>query len=271
MIYAIVAVIIVLLFLLYCILLAPGKLPGKADPRLWSYKYAHRGLHTKDQSTPENSLAAFEAAASSGYGMELDVNITLDGHIVVFHDDSLLRVCGVDKKLSDCTLKELKGYPLFGSDQRIPLFSEVLELIGGRVPLIVELKHTGRHRELCEKTAELLDAYDGLYCVESFDPTIVRWFCRNRPHFVRGQLANSPKHYGALPLNKKLLLSSLLLNFLTRPHFVAYLHWDAHHKLKLLLFRLFGGKLVGWTVEDDRDRDFSFRFFDAVIFQYFKP
>ena len=263
--------IVIVIAVLYLILLAPGKLPKSANPRLWQAKYAHRGLHTKDKTVPENSMLAFSLAAEDGYGIELDVNLSSDGQVVVFHDDNLLRVCGVDKKITDCTYEELQTYRLCATGERIPLFTQVLELVAGRVPLIVELKATVHNGELCEKTAALLDAYGGPYCVESFHPGIVSWFRKNRPQSVRGQLSMGVKSYRGLSAAESFALSGLLTNISTRPHFAAYRHQDAHHKLRLFLYRMMGGKLVGWTVEDTDDIKWCLEYFDVIIFQFFKP
>lgn len=270
MIFIIIGCIIAVLIILYLFLLAPGRLP-KAGGALWDTFYAHRGLHSKDRTIPENSLAAFSRAAFEGYGIELDIQLTLDEKVVVFHDDDLKRVCGVDKQLCDCTYEELQAYRLHKTNERIPLFTDVLALIDGRVPIIVELKNSKRNTLLCEKGAKLLDAYKGAYLIESFNPGIVRWFKKHRPGVIRGQLAAGLKDYAPLPTYQGAILTLLLANFAARPHFVAFKHEDSHHKLRLRLFSLLGGKLVGWTVRDTDDIGYCARFFDVIIFEHFKP
>ena len=113
----------------------------------------------------------------------------------MFHDDTLNRVCGVDSRVDEKTYDELSKISLCGTTQTIPLFSEVLKTVRGRGPLIVELKNGKRNEELCEKTYALLEKYSGEYCIESFNPFIVRWFKKNAPEVIRGQLANPPKDY----------------------------------------------------------------------------
>lgn len=254
----------------YEFLVAPGRMPREGDA-LWHAHYAHRGLHTSDQSVPENSLIAFHKAVDAGYGIELDVTITADGEIAVFHDDTLVRACGVDRDIRDCTWAELQACRLFGTDQRIPLLGEALSLVNGRAPLIVELKSTKRYRALCERTAQLLDDYPGLCCIESFDPRIVRWFALNRPGMVRGQLAAGFRSYTSTPWYQSLLMSALLTNVLTRPHFAAYRHQDARRKMGLRLFKLLGGRLAAWTVRSPEDEQRCHRLFGTVIFEYYKP
>jgi len=252
------------------LLLAPGRFPKDAAPILWRTLYAHRGLHAKDKTVPENSIAAFSAAVAAGYGIELDVNITADDKIVVFHDDNLMRVCGVDRKIIDCTFEELSALRLFDTHETIPLLSDVLKLVDGRQALVVELKHSRRNKALCEKTAALLDEYKGTYCVESFDPRIVLWFKKHRPQTVRGQLSAGRRNYEGQPFCQGFLLSSLYTNIAARPHFVAYRHEDVK-RFKLFLYSLLGGKLMGWTVRDHDDAQRLRQYFDAIIFENFLP
>ncbi len=228
---------------------------------------AHRGLHSGDGAVPENSLKAFDKAGEKGYGVELDVTLSKDGQVVVFHDDDLKRVCGVDGFIGDRTLEELQSLSLLESDQTIPLFTEVLDVYAGRGPMIVELKKTpGRNDELCEKTLAILKEYTGDYCVESFDPTIVAWFRENAPEIVRGQLACKAEDYGtAVPQWKSLALSLCLMNVKSRPHFIAY---DLVEKPITVRFAEFlGAKRVCWTsrkIEDTVGQD-------TVIFEGYEP
>ncbi|NLG36934.1 MAG: glycerophosphodiester phosphodiesterase [Clostridiales bacterium] len=258
------------LVVLYGILVAPGRAPADAGT-LWRANYAHRGLHSRDRTVPENSLAAFSAAADAGYGMELDIQLSADGQVVVFHDGDLRRVCGVDRRVDECTLDELRGYPLHGTQERIPLFSEMLSLVDGRVPLIVELKNVPDWKSLCEKAAAILDRYEGPCCIESFHPGIVAWFRRNRPGVVRGQLSAGMRSFRSLPPYQRLLLSQVLTNVSTRPHFVAYRHEDARGHIGLRIFRLLGGRLVAWTVRSDADAAYCDMRFDTMIFEFISP
>ncbi len=261
--------VIAALLLIYIFLLAPGRL--KDDSLLKETLYAHRGLHSEDNSIPENSLEAFSLAAKEGYGIELDIRLTADDKVVVFHDENLMRVCGVDKDVSGCTYEELCGYRLYDSEEKIPLFADVLSLVGGRVPVIVEIKTSNRNALLCSKAVEILDAYKGPFVMESFNPMIAGWFKKNRPNVIRGQLAAGIAEYGVIPKYQGALLSLLLLNFVSRPHFVAFKHEDSHRKLRLSFYRLLGGKLVAWTVQHESDMVYCAKKFDAVVFENFRP
>ncbi|MFV0413005.1 MAG: glycerophosphodiester phosphodiesterase family protein [Oscillospiraceae bacterium] len=244
--------------------------PGKSTPRLrapfWGRNYAHRGLHGKSGQVPENSLAAFAAAANAGYGRELDVQLSKDGQVVVFHDDTLDRVCGVNGRVDSFEYSELMGFRLHQSEQGIPLFTEVLNTVAGRVPLIVELKMGPRNAELCRKTKAILGEYAGPYCIESFDPRIVRWFKKNAPGVLRGQLASRPKE-----LNSSLsgfLVGTLLCNFLGRPHFIAY--GKGKQPFTVLVAKSLAMKVV-WTVRPEDDIQRLEIENDAVIFEFYEP
>ena len=244
----------------------PGHATKKQKEPFMGRNFAHRGLHSRDKKVPENSLEAFELAMKAGYGVELDVQLSKDGQVVVFHDDTLDRVCGVHAKVCDKDYSELSQLKLCGSENRIPLFTEVLQTINGRGPIICELKTGKRNRELCKKTYEILSQYKGDVCIESFDPTIVRWFKIHARNLVRGQLTASTDNFkGDQGLTMAVLMSHLAFNFLGRPQFIAY-------KLepKTIPVRLnyaLGCMKVCWTSHEPRNEKGQ----DAVIFEYYKP
>ena len=150
--------------------------------------FAHRGLFD-NQTRCENSLSAFEAAAQAGYGIELDLQMTADGKIVVFHDDDLQRMCSSPLVIEQATYAQLQEYNLGETFEKIPLFSQVLAQVNGRVPLIVEIKSTERIERTCLKVYDLLRNYPGDYCIESMNPLIMGWFAKNEPHIMRGPRA----------------------------------------------------------------------------------
>ena len=171
----------------YLIAIAP-RLCERPE-RMPKVYYAHRGLHDNISDAPENSLAAFQKAVDAGYGIELDVQMTADGKVVVVHDFNLKRISGVDKEIDQCTYEELQDYPIYGSDQRVPLFEDVLKAVDGKVPLIVELKYK-EGSKICEKAQEILNGYTGIYCIESFHPQVLVWYRKNYPHICRGNHAD---------------------------------------------------------------------------------
>ncbi|MBR1560472.1 MAG: glycerophosphodiester phosphodiesterase [Clostridia bacterium] len=215
------AVLIIALATLY--MTAPNPRRGRMKP--WRGRlFAHRGLHDIENGVVENTLPAFEAACESGYGMELDIQFTRDFEVVVFHDDTLKRLTGDPRRVSACTLAELKGMRLMGVEGAvIPTLRETLDLVDGRTPLLIELKSGRNNPRLCRALMERLQGYEGEYLVESFNPLIVAWFRRNAPQVVRGQLVCPMRDYAA-SANQigAFLMAGLLLNGFTRPDFVAY-------------------------------------------------
>ncbi len=230
--------------------------------------YAHRGLYDNERGVPENSLPAFRAAVEKGYGVELDVQLSADGQVVVFHDDTLDRVCGVHGNVIDRPLAELRELRLLGTEERMPLFADVLDVLaGGKGPVIVELKSGRRNAELCEKTRDMLLRWPGVFCVESFDPRIVRWFRKNAPDFIRGQLAQPAADYAdTVSPTAARLLAGCRFCFLTRPDFIAYK--ICARPPRVLRKRRRGTLLVAWTSHDAlRDAQDN----DAVIFEHCLP
>ncbi len=245
-------------------------------------KYAHRGLFDNAGQAPENSMKAFEAAIESGYGIEMDIRLTKDGKVVVFHDDTLARVCGFKQPVDTLTLAELKELRLLGTEERIPEFGEFLSLVKGRVPLLVEFK-TGlpgvsktRADTLCQAAMELLDAYPGSFVIESFDYLILAWFKVHRPGIMRGQLGMGLQCYvpalgkqgaDAIPSYRQKMLSWLLYNHVGRPHFISYRFQDAGFGIATC--RTLGAPIAVWTVKTAEDSVRLLKQYDAVIFEGF--
>lgn len=246
------------------------RLVDRPEPMPKVY-YAHRGLHDNDAGVPENTLAAFRRAVEHGYGMELDVQLTKDGQVVVAHDFHLRRICGVDAEIDSLTYEELQQYPVFGSDQRIPLFSDVLELVDGRVPLIVEIKYKNSGSRICEKAQAILQNYHGVYCVESFHPQAVFWYRTHCPELCRGQLSsNYQKHDGQQGLVYH-IMRHLMTNFLTAPDFIAYDCRDWRAVSMTICRRLYRCPSVAWTVKSQEQLDQIRNYFDYFIFEGFLP
>lgn len=233
---------------------------------------AHRGLHDNNGDAPENSMAAFRKAVEAGYGIELDVRETKDGQIVISHDDNLMRTTGMNRKISEMNYSEFRDVPLFHSNEHVPLFREVLEMIDGRVPVIVEIKSEDLKKtaELCESTAFWMDSYQGLTCMESFNPMALRWFRKHHALTLRGQL--SEKFHDERPLvNFGLFFMSLCVcNFLTHPDFIAY---NLHHAhlLRYQAMRHMHCFGAAWTVRSMDELKQAEKDFDIFIFEGFEP
>ena len=233
--------------------------------------YAHRGLH--GNGIPENSLPAFRLAVEKGYGIELDVQVSRDGTVMVFHDGTLCRMCGdgVAGGICDYTEDELSAFRLADTDEKIPTFAEVLSLVDGRVPLCIEIKNDGDGIRTTEKALEMLADYKGPYCIESFNPLIIRYVRKHAPNVVRGVLSQkfwAHKNYRSFLY---FMLGILSLNFLARPDFIAF---NGHHyaSLPLRFARLCGAYTLAWTVASAEDEHIvREKGFDSVIFEGYLP
>lgn len=267
--------VLAVLLLLWCFLTAPNLFRRKYTHRqLTDYDFAHRGLHDIKRKAPENSLAAFERAAQEGYGIELDVRETRDHVLVVHHDETLERSCGDPRRVCDVPLEELQRLSLFGTDEHIPTFDEVLALVDCRAPLIVELKTDFYNKALPEKVYERLRRYPGVYCIESFDPMAVRWFKKHAPGVVRGQLAFmddfKAKRFTLSEKLKRICLGYLLIDFLGRPDFIAYGYkTDANISYRFVA-DVFRPLLAAWTVRDEETYRKLQEEYDIQIFECFR-
>ena len=226
---------------------------------------AHRGLH--NDVFPENSLGAFQNAIDSGYPVELDVHIISDGTLVVFHDDSLSRMTGKDGYLKNLTKDELVNYHLQNSKYTIPTFEEVLKLINGQVPILIEVKNTNKVGLLEQKLYEMLSAYNGEYAIESFNPYVLEWFKKNAPNVLRGQLAGFFKGE-KLSFIKKFALKRMVLNKMAKPDFIAY---EASHLPNRFVRKYKTLPLLAWTVRSQKEYLKVVQHCDNVIFENFEP
>lgn len=229
---------------------------------------AHRGLHKNNENIPENSLKAFSLAAEQGFTIENDIHLTADGEVVVFHDHNLLRMCGVDKNIEEMTLDEIKKYPILNSDEFIPTLKECLTLIDGKVPILIEFKCKNliNCKDLCETANKILSDYKGKYFVQSFYPMVLKWYRKNRPDVLRGQLAEA---FEGEAIYKK-MLGNMLFNFISRPHFISYEH-NSKNKSFFKLVKLLGGFPVGWTFKSKDEIERSKEDFNTYIFEDFIP
>jgi glycerophosphoryl diester phosphodiesterase len=181
---------------------------------------AHRGLHSEDKGIPENSLLSFTESIKRGYPIEIDLRITSKGEVVVFHDEDLTRMTGQSGNIKSLEYSDFSELRLLGSEQKIPLLSEVLSLVNGQVPILIEIKNSIHTQEL-PIIISILQNYPYEFAVQSFDPFILNWFRINHPHIIRGQLSCSFEKEN-LPLYKKFILKYLMLNYLSKPDFIAY-------------------------------------------------
>ena len=167
-----ICILLIIILILYLYSIKPRLFHRPDYSILKGYYYAHRGLHNMNPARPEqtkgnipeNSYTAIQKAVEQGYGVEFDVHLTKDSIPVVFHDDSLERVCGVAGNLRDYTYEELQQFSLLGTNEKIPAFTDILNMVNGRVPLIIEYKvENGNANQLCSICNAILADYNGPY------------------------------------------------------------------------------------------------------------
>ena len=261
----------VVLILVYLFMVAPRMINRADRTPFKKVYYAHRGLFNNDSNAPENSLAAFKKAVDAGYGIELDVQLSKDEKLVVFHDATLKRMCGIDGNVWDYTLEELQQMKLLNSNETIPTFEQFLEIVDGKVPFILEFKLDRAQTRVCEYANERLKNYKGVYCIECFHPLALIWYRKNRPDVLRGQLCEeffrTETYKGNVLFT---ILSFMPFNFLTRPDFVAYNHEHANN-ISRRVCNLLGGLSVCYTIKSQeeykraKENNFELVIFDSFI------
>ncbi len=226
---------------------------------------AHRGLH--NEIYPENSLGAFENAIKNGYPIELDVHLISDGTIVVFHDDILSRMTKKDGYVKNLTKENLGDYNLLNTKYTIPTIEEVLKLVNGQVPILIEIKNTSKVGDLESKLLKILNSYNGEFAIQSFNPFVIKWFKDNAPNILRGQLAGFFKGE-KMPFIQKFALKRMLLNKKSKPDFIAY---DARNVPNRFVKKYDNLPLLVWCVKSQEEYMKVVKYCDNIIFENFEP
>lgn len=263
-------ILLVLVMLLYLLIFNAYARPFRIRKNMWLKTHlAHRGLYSKDQSIPENSLAAFLKAKDLGFGSELDVSLSKDGHLMVFHDDDLHRMCGIELKLSDLTLQELQSYGLKNTQAHIPTLVEVLSLINGEVPLMIEVKPTQLKRETVIKLKECLKDYTGHVALVSFDPYLVLEFKKQLPEKIRGLIMEPSLDKKHLKLYERVILHFALSNAYTQADFISVLY--SHPSFAIKLNRFLKAFIATWTINSPILEKTLQNQFQCIIFEDYIP
>jgi glycerophosphoryl diester phosphodiesterase len=247
--------------------------PGK--DWLTARPIAHRGYHDAAAGRIENTLSAFRAAVERRLAIECDLQLTADGEVVVFHDDTLDRLTDAVGRVDDRTLAALRSVAIRGTSDRIPTLSELLDLTAGKVPLVIELKSRWNgDRRLENATAAILAAYSGPVAVMSFDPASAKAMGELMPHVPRGLVADRcdpKKGWGEMPPVQRFALRHLLYALKVAPQFIAYDVTALPANAPLLLRHTAGMPLLTWTVKSEADRATAARWADQMIFEGFDP
>ena len=212
---------------------------------------AHRGLH-KAKTIPENSLAAFEASVNAGYPIELDIRMPRSGPPIVLHDESLSRLTGIGGTVSDSDFTDLAELNLYSTNQKIPSLLQVLDLVNGKVPLLIELKTTEHSARMEFAVFQILRRYSGKFAVQSFDSFSVAWFKNNAPRFMRGLVCEKMTDLAQEEIED------------CDPDFLACEHRRLPETKQ-------GKPLLAWTVRSNSEAIAARKVADNLIFEDFLP
>lgn len=218
---------------------------------------AHRGGFFDNKEIYENTKEAFAIAIEKGYAIELDVHVTKDNQVVVYHDDNLNRLMKVDAMIEDLCLTDLPKVPF-----SIPRFQDVLKQVNGKVPLLIEIKsirHIGRN---VDTVMEVLKEYSGEYAIQSFHPYVLLYLKQHYKKVIRGQLG-SPNRSKKIPKIQKWITQSMCFNFFTKPNFISY----EYNEMSLNQITKLKKKytMIGFTITDYSDYTKYKNIYDAWI------
>ena len=234
---------------------------------------AHRGLH--GNGIAENSLSAAKAAIDANYSIEVDLQLVKDGEVIVFHDKTLERLTSETGEVATRTAAELNRIKLKDTNDTIPTLDDLLQLVGGRVPLILELKSKwDGDTALAEAVASRLVAYHGPVAAMSFDPELVVALKQFAPGLPRGIVAERwylHPEWRFLSFWKKRYLGFLLHLMRSKPHFIAYAQFDMPALAPLIGRHVLGIPLLSWTVRLERERERVAKWVDQIIFEHIRP
>jgi glycerophosphoryl diester phosphodiesterase len=241
---------------------------------------AHRGLHHAEAGIIENTEAAFAAAIAKSYGIECDLRPSADGLPVVFHDETLDRLTESSGPVSRLDAKDLVRVQFKCSSARILTFSHFLELIHGRVPLLVEVKGEWDppDQRFIRKIAELALGYRGPIALMSFDPSIMAAFSELIPTVPRGIISGLYRNndeegwwQDKLTPERQERLSHLLESRQANPHFYAYHVKALPTPVTRFVREVLDLPLFAWTVRSEDDQRIAAKWADASIFEGFEP
>ncbi|TSJ61698.1 glycerophosphodiester phosphodiesterase [Starkeya sp. 3C] len=250
--------------------------PSSAAPTwLTARPVAHRALHDAARGVIENTPSAVDAALARGYAIEVDIQLSADGEALVFHDDTLERLTTASGPAGALTAAQLKATPLRGTADRMMTLAELLARVGGRVPLVIELKSLfDGDTAVAARAVEVLASYDGPAALMSFDPDLVAAVRRIAPHIPRGitmEHRYDDPEWDMLSPATKFAWGNLLHFPRTRPDFIAHYVKELPATAVSLARRATGLPVLTWTVRTPEDRAVAARHADQMIFEGFLP
>ena len=222
---------------------------------------SHRGIHD-NEIIYENSIEAIRKAVRKKYIIEIDIHLTKDNQIVVFHDYNTKRITNKNMIIEEHTYKELNKQNIL----HIPLLEEVLKIVNKKVPLLIEIKQARKVGKLEKELMNILNKYDGEYAIQSFNVKTIYWFKKNYPSILRGQLSSKYDKVIMPPL-KKFFLKKMLFNIITKPNFISY----KYNQLSIKKIKKLKKKYIvlGWTIRNQKEYDKYIKYYDNLICEKF--
>jgi len=238
---------------------------------------AHRGLHDTTQGIVENSLAAVRAAIDAGYGIEIDVQPSVDGRAMVFHDATLDRVTDASGPIAQRSAADLTALALSGTQDTIPLLSDVLAMVAGQVPLLIELKDQsgglGPADDILERAvAADLKGYAGSVAVMSFNPNMIATMQRLAPDIPRGLVTCSfaEAAWPGLGAETCAALRSIRAFGKVGARFISH-DWRDLRNPRVLELQSNDTPILCWTIKSPEDEAEARRVANNVTFEGYLP
>lgn len=259
---------------IYCMRPSQDNMRKARFKNIQKYYIAHGGLYSDAYDAPINTMEAFRRAISYGFGIELAVRLTKDKKVVVIDDDNLSRLCGVNVSVEGSDYSEIKGHTIKGTKERVPLLSDVLSEVGGRVPVIIEIKYTPMFGELCRAVGDIAEAYEGDIAVESAQDEIVAWFRTNKSDILRGQMGENffgPRSTSTDEPLVKFKNTFMLMNYRSQPDFIAYDFMEFDGIVMKIMRSVFGVETLGRVMTSQTCIDDLSKKFDIIVFEGFIP
>jgi glycerophosphoryl diester phosphodiesterase len=224
---------------------------------------AHRGLHDGNNKVWENTLAAFQRSIERGFPIECDVHLTKDEKVVVFHDGDLQRLAGVSGEVHGQTQAQMRSLKIGGTAEHVPTLSDMLDLVKGQVPLVIELKgDVGHDKGLVKALANELANYKGEVAVMSFDHHLIRDFKKHMPHLPRGLTAEGLRD------------ADIEAHFSMLAHDINFVSYNVHHlENRFIQFvrKQLKMPVITWTVKGAQEMALTKMFADQATFELMDP
>ena len=251
----------------------------KKDLNWMSGPFAHRGLHDVSKGIVENTPSAVQASLDQQLGFEIDLRFTSDGSVMVFHDDTLERLTHETGLVADKTLAELQKVRFKNTSDKMMSLQNLLELVEGRVPMLLELKSGWRLDDISAQHFVVaiimaMKDYKGNYAIMSFDPRLIIHYRKLAPTTPRGLISErflDGAHWSHLSLFERLHRRFLLSFRQSRPDFIAYDIESLPAIAPIIARSLFHRPLLTWTVRSGEQQKRARKYCDAMVFEGFRP